>query len=199
MVSFTVSATNPNSGMLMYGLDASAPAGAMINPFTGVFTWTPSVNGTYNFNVTVDDMVVPQVSSPVTIIVTVGADTTPPAIVSHAPSSGAVNIPLNPMIEVIFSEQIAPATINTTTFHLTDSANIVVPGMVRLTNNMATIMPSASLMPDSVYNVTVSNNVTDLAGNPLAAPFSWSFTTGFQSLDTTPPTVSFHQPGRWVS
>ena len=98
------------------------------------------------------------------------------------------------MIEVIFSEQIAPATINTTTFYLTDSANNVVPGMVQLTSNMATIMPSASLNADSVYTVTVTSGVTDLAGNPFAAPFSWSFTTGFQSQDTTPPTIAFHQP-----
>lgn len=195
MMSFTVTATDPEGmGMLMYYLDVSAPAGAVINTNTGLFQWTPSAEGTYTFNVIVDDMTPPTVSAPVTIIVTAGVDMTPPTIISHAPASGAVNIPLNPMIEVIFSEQMDPATITMANFFLKDNADVTVPGMVQLTSNMATIMPGASLMPDSVYTVTVTTGVADLAGNTLAAPLSWSFTTGTQSLDTTPPAIAFTSP-----
>jgi hypothetical protein len=40
-----------------------------------------------------------------------------------------------------------------------------------------------------LYTVTVTNGVKDAAGNPMAAPFTWSFTTATLA-DLTPPTVS---------
>jgi len=43
---------------LTYGLSGAVPAGATINPATGVFTWTPTAaqsGGAYAFNVTVSD------------------------------------------------------------------------------------------------------------------------------------------------
>ncbi len=83
LVSFTVNATNPNAGTLTFGLNETAPAGSSMNLTTGEFTWTPSATGTYDFNVTVNDTVVPTVSSPVTIIVTAGGDTVPPASVTN--------------------------------------------------------------------------------------------------------------------
>ena len=43
-VSFTATASGSTSA-LTYSLDPGAPAGAMIDPLTGVFTWTPTVAG----------------------------------------------------------------------------------------------------------------------------------------------------------
>jgi hypothetical protein len=40
-LSFTATASDVNGGALTFSLDAGAPAGATINPTTGVFSWTP--------------------------------------------------------------------------------------------------------------------------------------------------------------
>ena len=40
-LTFTATATAPGSA-LTFSLDAGAPAGAAIDPATGVFTWTPT-------------------------------------------------------------------------------------------------------------------------------------------------------------
>ena len=69
-------------------------------------------------------------------------------------------------------------TIDAGTFEFRDSVNVLVPSTITYNsgNNTATLNPTAPLNPDSTYTVTV-DGVTDLAGNPLAAPYSWSFTT----------------------
>src|SRR5262249_17642927 len=42
LLTFTATATDPNPGdVLTFSLDPSAPAGAAIDPVSGVFTWTP--------------------------------------------------------------------------------------------------------------------------------------------------------------
>ncbi len=41
-LTFTAKATDANDDQLTYSLGADAPAGASINPATGVFTWTPT-------------------------------------------------------------------------------------------------------------------------------------------------------------
>ncbi|HEY3267821.1 MAG TPA: putative Ig domain-containing protein [Armatimonadota bacterium] len=54
-VSFTAAATDPDEGdSLTFGL-VNAPAGAAINPTTGEFGWTPTLGGTFTFDVKVTD------------------------------------------------------------------------------------------------------------------------------------------------
>ena len=48
------------------------------------------------------------------------------------------------------------------------------------TTNVATLTPQSALAYGATYTLTVkggAGGVTDLAGNPLAADVSWSFTT----------------------
>ena len=59
-LTFTASATDPDlpSNTLSYSLDAGAPAGATIDPVSGVFSWTPGETtgpGTYQVTVRVTD------------------------------------------------------------------------------------------------------------------------------------------------
>jgi len=56
-VSFTVTATDPESPpqTLTYLLDPGTPAGASLNPDTGLFTWTPAEPTTNQFTVRVRD------------------------------------------------------------------------------------------------------------------------------------------------
>jgi PKD repeat protein len=45
LLTFTATATDPDAGQILtFSLDSGAPAGAAINPNTGVFTWTPPLN-----------------------------------------------------------------------------------------------------------------------------------------------------------
>ncbi|MDP1884023.1 MAG: putative Ig domain-containing protein [Candidatus Moranbacteria bacterium] len=68
-VLFTVSATNPNNGTLVYSLDATAPVGAVINPDTGEFSWTPTAAGWEFFSVIVSDGIAPNAYADIDITV----------------------------------------------------------------------------------------------------------------------------------
>ena len=44
--------------------------------------------------------------------------------------------------------------------------------------NELVFMPSANLLPSTTYTATISTGVQDLAGQPLAIPYTWIFKTG---------------------
>ncbi|WP_229214185.1 CBM96 family carbohydrate-binding protein [Dyadobacter flavalbus] len=76
-LTFTATATDDPGQTETYSL-IKAPAGATIDPVTGVFTWTPSTTGTFIFTVKVTDNGSPAMSDVEDITVTVGS--TPLAI-----------------------------------------------------------------------------------------------------------------------
>lgn len=120
-----------------------------------------------------------------------GPDQTPPEIVSASPREGATNIPIDAPVRVVFSEPIRPETLRTDTFFIRG-----VPGEIRYdeSTRTATLQPLAPLALQSRYEVTVTNQITDRAGNPLAAAQSWSFTTA-SVLDLSPPSILSTAPG----
>jgi hypothetical protein len=71
-----------------------------------------------------------------------------------------------------------------------------VPATVSLAGAVATLDPTAPLAPGTQYTVTVTTGAADMAGNPLAAEQSWTFTTaGVQNpVDTVKPTVASRAP-----
>src|SRR3989442_14832726 len=70
---------------------------------------------------------------------------------------------------------------------------MAVAGMVRFEALTAPFNPLSTLAPNTTYTATMTTGARDLAGNALAAGFSWSFTTG-ATADTTAPTVSSTVP-----
>jgi hypothetical protein len=116
---------------------------------------------------------------------TTGAsDTTAPTVVSKTPAAGASGISTASTVTATFSEAIAPATVNTTTFELRNASNALVPAAVAydVATKTATLTPSAALAANSVYTARLRGGGTDprikdLAGNALAADLTWSFTT----------------------
>src|SRR5207302_7986876 len=56
------------------------------------------------------------------------------------------------------------------------------------TNTIATLTPTALLLPGTVYTATIAATVADPTGATLAAPVIWSFTTD------TAPTVTVQAP-----
>ncbi len=120
------------------------------------------------------------------------SDTTPPTISSTTPASGAAGVAVNAAVSATFSEGVN--NVSATTFTLAPVAGgAAVPGTVTLNGNTATLTPSANLAYATQYRATVTTGVTDLANNPLAANYSWTFTTG-AAPDTTPPTVGATNP-----
>jgi hypothetical protein len=119
-------------------------------------------------------------------------DTTAPTVSATVPADAATGVAINQTINAAFSEAMDPSTINTATFTLKQGVTPVA-GTVSFAGVTATFTPGANLAPSTVYTATVTTGAKDLAGNALAANFSWSFTTG-AAPDTTAPTVSATVP-----
>jgi uncharacterized protein (TIGR03437 family) len=73
-LSFNVSATDPDAGQTLALFATNLPQGAIFNPNTGQFTWTPSATGTATVNFIATDSGIPPLSDikSVTITVTSG-------------------------------------------------------------------------------------------------------------------------------
>jgi hypothetical protein len=104
---------------------------------------------------------------------TIKTDFTAPTVMSASPKNATIDA----QMVVQFSESMDPATINTNTFFVKDSSDNVLPGSVIPVDATATFVPSNPLSYSSTYTATVTTGAKDLAGNPLAAPYFWSFTT----------------------
>ena len=121
------------------------------------------------------------------------ADTTPPTVASTVPGNNATGVAVTATVSATFDEAIDGTTVDGTSYFVTDGvANVV--GTLNVVGSTATFTPSADLAAATVYTATLTTAVTDLAGNPLAADYTWSFTTG-SGADTTPPTVLSTVPG----
>ena len=100
-------------------------------------------------------------------------DTTPPTVVSTTPVTGATNVPTNAAVSVTFSENVDSASVTNAAFTLSGGST----GTIVVSGATATLTPTSPMAPNSVITATVSSTVRDRAGNRLAAPVSWSFTT----------------------
>ncbi|MDA8141958.1 MAG: Ig-like domain-containing protein [Desulfobacteraceae bacterium] len=100
-----------------------------------------------------------------------------PAVESHAPAANASNVALNPTIEVTFSEDVLPVTINSRTF-LVLSGGVGIAGSVAYTpeTHKAVFILSNYLAYSTVYTVRLTAGIEDRQGKQLA-PAEWSFTT----------------------
>ena len=124
-------------------------------------------------------------------------DTTPPTVTSVSPAGGSTNVAGSASLTVLFSEAVDPATVSTSTIELRNPSNVVVASTVTYdgATRTATLRPNATLSSSTTYTATVkggTSGVKDLAGNPLGANFTWSFTTGV--VDVTAPSVSITSP-----
>jgi len=113
-------------------------------------------------------------------------DTIPPTVSSATPPPGASGVAVGSDVAATFSEPIATASVTPSTFVLRDPGGATVAAAVSTNGSIATLDPTGVLNPSTTYTATLSGGaggITDMAGNALAANFSWSFTTA----DTTPP------------
>jgi len=125
-----------------------------------------------------------------------GGDTTAPLVSASGPANAATGIPRNPSVTATFSEAMAPATINATTFVLRNGGTAV-PGAVTYAGTTATFIPTSPLAPNTAFTATVSTGAKDVAGNALATAKNWTFTT-VASSPTGPAVVSLGSAANYV-
>jgi hypothetical protein len=102
------------------------------------------------------------------------SDETPPNVLATDPVNGANDAARTGVIQATFSEPIAQATVNATTFTVT-GAGTGVPGTVSASGTVARWTPDAPLVSGTQYTAALTTGITDMAGNALAASFSWVF------------------------
>jgi hypothetical protein len=115
-----------------------------------------------------------------------------PVVTSTIPASAAGNVPLNQKITATFNQPMNPATITaagTFTVAVT-GGGAAVPGTVTYVAgaNTAIFTPTANLAPTTIYTATITTAAQSVGGIPLAANYSWAFTTGI-TTNTTAATV----------
>jgi hypothetical protein len=102
----------------------------------------------------------------------------PPSIVTTSPDANQVNVQLSQAVNVYFSKDMEPNTINVDTITVSDGSGSI-DGIVSYENGSknAVFTPSSDLEYDTTYTVTASGTIQDTYGNALGADYSWSFTT----------------------
>jgi len=111
-------------------------------------------------------------------------DTSAPTVAGTSPQAGASAVCVTKIVSVTFSEPVDAASVNTSTFGVTDNG-VAVAGSTTYdaSSRIATFSTSnaAGFPAGRPLVATVksgSSGVKDLAGNALAADAQWGFTTG---------------------
>jgi hypothetical protein len=124
-----------------------------------------------------------------------GPDTTAPQVLSTNPINLSITAATNQKVTATFNEQMDSSTISIVSFTLTGPLAVPVSGTVTYSTSSATavFVPSADLVASTTYTATITTVAADLSGNPLANPYTWTFTTGL-GPDSSAPTVTSTVP-----
>lgn len=121
---------------------------------------------------------------------TIGPDTTPPTVTSVTPANNATDVSVLSTLTVQFNEGMAAGTLTSSNLELRNAANQLVAATLTYNSVLyrVTIDPTGPLAYSTAYTLTIKGGpggVTDLAGNPLAANVTSTFTT--QAPPPVPP------------
>jgi hypothetical protein len=152
----------------------------------------------YALKVTTDvrDVAGNPLQNPVITTFTTGVqgDSTAPDVSQTTPARGAVDVGVNAMIGVTFTEPMLASTITTTPSPLTfiKGTSIIAGNIISFDGKTAIYAPLEPLDFSTTYVVTLSDSVTDLAGNHPpwnGNPYTWGFTTRESDSDIIRPNV----------
>jgi OOP family OmpA-OmpF porin len=104
-------------------------------------------------------------------------DTTAPTVTLAVPFNANVDVPLHRKVRVAFSEAMDPSTINAKTFTVYQGKTPVPGSVLAPTGTTGSFTQTGNFAPGTLYTATLTTGAKDLAGNPLAADYVWSFTT----------------------
>src|SRR5580692_8455295 len=111
-----------------------------------------------------------------------------PVVIATLPVDEATAVPLNASVSATFNEAMDSTTLSKTSFTLKQGATSV-DGTV--TYAPLTMTATVALGTSLVYTATLTTAVKDALGQPLAAAYTWSFTT---APDGLPPLVIATSP-----
>ena len=125
------------------------------------------------------------------------SDTTKPTVISTNPANDAVSVATNQKITATFSKGMDSTTITGSTFTLTGPGLTPVIGTVTYSTvgATATFKPASALAAGASFTATISIGAKDLAGEPFAVAFTWTFTAG-SGPDGTAPAVTSTTPAK---
>jgi len=107
-----------------------------------------------------------------------GIDNLAPIVLFTNPAPGSATASVTTIVSVTFNEVLKPSTPSTTTFTLKQGASAVLGQVDYLPGStVVTFTPAVPLAAGLAYTATITNGVQDVAGNPLAVEYVWSFTT----------------------
>ncbi len=140
--------------------------------------------------------------------VSTASDTTPPTVTSVIPITNST-VPRNSVVQVNFSEPIDPSGITGTSpkFTVTQSPSTIVAGVYSIGNQYKTAEFRTNdacganscggqvycLAGGSTFTGLATTGIKDMAGNPLAADYQWTFSTN-NAIDTAPPVITHQEP-----
>jgi hypothetical protein len=152
------SAENPKDWDLKIASDT--PGG---HHFTASFSITADVGGPWLIEVPIP--------------IECGVDITSPQVAAVDPHHGAYSVPVDTNVVATFNEPVDPLTVTPDTF-LLENAELIAGAITVAPDGLtATFDPDADLEADTVFAASLTDGITDLAGNPLVAT-AVSFSTG---------------------
>jgi O-glycosyl hydrolase len=101
----------------------------------------------------------------------------PPTVTATTPGAGAISVAVNTAISATFSESMNAGSFTSSTFTLAPQGGSAVAGTYSVNGSVATFMPTSPLAYGAQYNATITTGVSSSSGAPLAANYTWSFTT----------------------
>ena len=102
-----------------------------------------------------------------------GTDNTAPTLVSTNPANLSTGVPTNATISATFSELLDSASVTNTAFSFDNG----VTGTILVNGATVTLTPAPGLPAGTTIHGTFSTAIRDRAGNGLAAPATFQFTT----------------------
>ncbi|MFC1843314.1 Ig-like domain-containing protein [Thermodesulfobacteriota bacterium] len=140
----------------------------------------------------VEDLAGNAMASPYVFSYTTSAgDTTPPQVSSTVPTNGATGVTLDSNVTITWDENIDCATVNTTNITINNGSGWALSSCTEPTDTA--VFTTSGQANSTTYQVTVSTSVTDVAGNPMASNYVFSYTTAVPD-DTEPPTSTITAP-----
>jgi hypothetical protein len=100
-----------------------------------------------------------------------------PTVLTTSPEKNETNVARNMVVTVTFSEAMDASTINSNSFTLRQG-NTNISGEVEYTGDVATFIPSGTLLAAIDYTATLSTAVKSAKGYALKNTHEWEFSTG---------------------
>ena len=115
---------------------------------------------------------------------------TPPVVTVRSPATGATGVPTDAPITAKFDRRLDAATVTGANFSLRTASGALVGATVDYDSatRTARLVPNTRLAESTQYTATAGTGIQATDGTPMAAPDTWSFTTGvnLKVTSTTP-------------